>query len=308
LIWAEELRVYVNTSEPVRRMPEIEEITNLYLIHPVASRLTSIFAKLHLTPNAVSLTGMLCGVLAGVAYYRYQDWRYATAGFVLMIAWHIMDGADGQLARLTQSQSQSGKIIDGICDYVTFIAVYVALGIALSRTSSGWVWILIVGAGLCHAVQAAAYEVQRQEYSFWGWERKSAELGGLDDTRMRRQGIFSARQLLDILYSLYVRVQWKVAGVTLESRKELARIIQREPERAPLIRQRYREIFAPSVRQWAALSSNYRTFGIFVAALLKAPQYYFWFEIIGFSAITVVLIAKQRGQYELFFESLETAA
>ena len=43
--------------------------------------------------------------LAGVAYAHYQDPRLTLAGFILMIAWHVMDGADGQLARLTHAQS-----------------------------------------------------------------------------------------------------------------------------------------------------------------------------------------------------------
>ncbi len=117
----------VETSEPVRRMSEIEEPTNLYVIHPLSSALTAIFARLGITPNMVSMGGMLFGILAGFAYYQYRDVRWAIAGFALMIAWHVMDGADGQLARLTNAQSELGKILDGICDYVTFIDVYVAL-------------------------------------------------------------------------------------------------------------------------------------------------------------------------------------
>ncbi len=151
-------------------------MTNLYFIHPIASRLTPIFAKLGISANAVSLAGMAFGISAGVAYYNYRDPRWAIAGFVLMIAWHVMDGADGQLARLTNSQSELGKILDGICDYVTFIAVYSALAAALTPRYGGWVWALAIVAGICHSVQAAAYEVQRQEYNFWGWGQKSAEL------------------------------------------------------------------------------------------------------------------------------------
>ena len=79
-----------------RRTTEIEEITNLYLIHPLAGRLVPIFARLHVTPNAVSILGMLFGILAAVAYYRYWDFRYATAGFALMVAWHVMDGEIGR--------------------------------------------------------------------------------------------------------------------------------------------------------------------------------------------------------------------
>src|SRR5882757_7865749 len=83
---------------PIRRTTEIEEITNLYFIHPLASRLVPFFARMRFTPNAVSVTGMLFGILSALAYYRYSDVRFAITGFALMIAWHVMDGADGQLA------------------------------------------------------------------------------------------------------------------------------------------------------------------------------------------------------------------
>ena len=87
-----------------------------------------------------------------------------------------MDGADGQLARLTKTYSELGKVLDGICDYVTFTAVYVGLGLALSARLGGWVWWVIALSGICHAVQSAAYELQRQNYNFLGWGRESAAL------------------------------------------------------------------------------------------------------------------------------------
>lgn len=296
----------MSPDEPIRRTSEIEEFTNLYFIHPVATRLTFLFAKWRLTPNAVSITGMLSGILAAFAYYHYKDLRYAIAGFVLMIVWHVMDGADGQLARLTNTQSQSGKIIDGICDYVTFIAVYIALGLNLSQSLGGWIWLLIVVAGICHAVQAAAYEVQRQEYNFWGRDLKSAELPDLDQAPPG-VGASIKQRLLDTLYRGYVCMQYRAAGVTRGSRARLALALRQRPQRASAIRRQYREIFAPEVRRWSLLSANYRTLGIFIAAGLKAPEYYFWFEILGFSAIMMVLTHRQHGCYELLFEHLGSA-
>src|ERR1700761_8538805 len=127
----------------IRRTTEIEEITNLYFIHPLAGRLVPIFARLRITPNAVSITGMLCGILSAVAYYRYWDLRFAITGFVLMIAWHVMDGADGQLARFTQSYSYFGKVLDGISDNVTFLALYTALTLSLSRQYGNWIYALV---------------------------------------------------------------------------------------------------------------------------------------------------------------------
>jgi aspartyl/asparaginyl beta-hydroxylase (cupin superfamily) len=47
-----------------------------------------------------------------------------------------------------------------------------------------------------------------------------------------------------------------------------------------LVRQHYRETLAPQIRSWSVLSANYRTLGIFISTLFKAPEYYFGFEIV----------------------------
>jgi len=290
----------METAEPVRRPPEIEEVTNLYFIHPVASLLTPLFADMRIPPNAVSVAGMLFGVLAGVAYYHYQDPRCTIAGFILMIAWHVLDGADGQLARLTHSQSRSGKVLDGVCDYVTFIAVYTGLALTLSRQYDARVWVLVIAAGACHAVQAAAYEAQRQEYNFLGWDRKSMEILRSNAPPRDARVASPARRVADLLYRLYARVQFLVAGATVEFHERLAATLELQPERAASIRRRYREVFAPTVRRWSVMSANYRTIGIFICALLNAPMYYFIFEIAGFSVILVVLLSGQQARYALF--------
>lgn len=291
----------MEASEPVRRTLEIEEATNRYFIHPVAGWLVPIFARLGVHPNTVSLAGMAFGLLAALAYYHYQSPYAVLAGFILMIAWHIMDGADGQLARLTKKQSATGKVLDGICDYVTFIAVYSALAITLSRTHGDAIWLLAIAAGLCHAVQSAAYEVQRQEYSFWGLGRKSAALLELTAPPPSIRPASGLQRVLAALDQAYVAVQLKASGVTREFHQRLAAVIDPSLGYDALARRRYREIFAPLVRQWSVMSANYRTLGIFIFASAGAPQYYFWFEIIGFSAISLLLLRIRRTRYELFF-------
>jgi hypothetical protein len=80
--------------------------------------------------------------------------------------------------------------------------------------------------------------------------------------------------------------------------------MQREPEHATLIRQRYRETMAPQIRSWSILSANYRTLGIFISALFRAPEYYFGFEIVGFSLALAVLILRQSAAHEALVEQL----
>jgi len=292
-------------AEPVRRTSEIEEITNLYFIHPVASRLVPRFARLGITPNAVSMLGMLFGLTAGLAYYHYQDPRLALAGFLLMIAWHILDGADGQLARLTRSQSRFGQVLDGISDNVTFLAVYTGLAIALGRREGAPAYVLVAAAALCHAVQSAAYEAQRREYDRWAWGRGSAEQPAPAAPEAAKAGARRTPRLFDFLHRLfYDRLSFPAAGVTRKIRAAMTLALERHPEPPALIRERYRAAFAPRLREWTLLSANYRTLGIFLAALCGAPHYYFGFEIVGFSAILAVLIHRLNARCEAFRESL----
>jgi phosphatidylglycerophosphate synthase len=290
---------------PIKRTTEIEEITNLHLIHPLAGRLVPIFARLHVTPNAVSIVGMLFGILSAVAYYRYWDFRYATTGFALMVAWHVMDGADGQLARFTQSYSYFGKVLDGISDNVTFLAVYTALAISLSRQYGNWIYALVAISAVCHAIQSASYETQRQEYEYLGWGKKPQEPPPRNSPERGRDGPPVIRWLFDFLHRLFfVGLSFPTAGITRKFRASMAAALQSDSATAASVREQYRETIAPQIRSWSILSANYRTLGIFVSALFKAPEYYFAFEIIGFSAVLAVLISRLNTAHEALLRRL----
>ena len=293
---------------PTRRTTEIEEITNLYLIHPLASRLVPIFARLHVTPNAVSIVGMLFGILSAFAYYRYWDPRFAVAGFALMIAWHVMDGADGQLARYTQSYSYFGKMLDGIADHVTFAAVYVALAVTSSRQHGNWVYALVAISGLFHAIQSASYETERQEYEYLGWGKKPQEPPPRHSNARDRGGPGGIRRLSDFLHRLFFfGLSFPTAGINRKFRETMAEALQNDPGKALLVRQHYRETLAPQIRSWSLLSANYRTLGIFISTLFKAPEYYFGFEIVGFSVLLAVLIRRLNSAHEVLVSDLRSA-
>lgn len=286
-------------ADPIRRTYEIEDPTNLYFIHPISACLVPIFARLGITPNTVSLTGMVCGIAAGFAYYGYSASWCAWLGFVLMLCWHVMDGADGQLARLTKSYSELGKVLDGVCDYVTFTAVYVGLALAMSARLGGWVWWVVAFSGIAHALQSAVYEMQRQDYNFIGLGRLSASL---PDMAEKPKGFAGS------LHYIYARIQIWGAGGAVVFRQSFFQLLAANPEHADKLRIAYREAFAPAVRRWGLLGSNYRTLGLFIAALIKLPILYFFFELFGFSAILLLLLAAQRRRYQHFWASVSGLA
>lgn len=291
-------------GEPVRRLAEIEDPTNLWFVHPVSNRLTPMLAALRVPANAVSLAGMACGAAAGVAYHHWRDPWLVVAGFGLMLAWHVLDGVDGQLARLTHTQSATGKVLDGICDYVTFAAVYTGLALALAREHGAWVWGVVLLAGACHAVQSALYETQRQDYLFWGWGRASAEVAVPAPVHGRTAVARTAARLQGI----YARVQAFGGGVSAPDRRRLAAALAASGTGAPAIRSLYRATFAGPVRRWSVLSANTRTLGLFAFAMAGVPLWYFVVEIVGLGSVLAVLLARQGGRYRRFFEVLDGTA
>jgi len=286
--------------DSVKRTHEIEEFTNLHIIHPISSWLVPKLVAGKITPNMVSVIGMIFGILAGLAYAQYQTPYMAVAGFIFMFLWHIMDGADGQLARLTKNCSEIGKILDGVCDYVTFISVYVGIGIALSAEGGPEVWVIVISAGILHAIQSSAYELQRAEYDYWGYDKNSSALPEINHMRADLKGKAFFSFMMSQFYIFYIRMQRGTSGIDSNLRKLLKDTLMAHPDKTDDIRRLYRHVFAGGVRNWAILSANYRTIAIFLACSAGQPIYFFWFEIAILTPALLLLVQKQRWRNRSF--------
>ncbi len=274
-------------SEPVRRASEIEEPTNAWFFQPLSTAIVPFLARLHLTPNMVSVAGMVFGAAAAFFYAHYAvrpAWCYI--GFALMLLWHVLDGADGQLARLTNSQSEFGKVIDGICDYVVFIAVYLGITWAASNHHGPWVWALMLAAGAAHAIQAGAYETQRQMFDFWALSKKSAEVPAPDSKP--KPGLFAG-----LAYG-YGRMQFRFSGLTRGYFDALYAFAAHKPEAMPAMREAYRRHFAHTVHKWGIMCANYRTYAIFIACVIGHPLWFFIWEVAVLLPLHLLLVAQQR--------------
>ena len=277
----------------VKRTGEIEEPTNRWLIHPLSRALVTPLARWGVSPNAVSLAGLALGAGAAWAYYGYADPANVLLGFVLMIGWHVMDGADGQLARLTGKTSEIGKILDGFCDHGTFVLVYLSLAAAASNVHGAWVWGLAVLAGASHAVQANVYETQRHTYDLWVHGKESARVPTPDEVRRQSEGARGFAWVLGKLNLLYVTVQERTTrgSAALRQALESARA---EPGGAESVREAYRATHLAGVKRWNGLCSNYRTVAIALSCLLGTPLYFFVFEAVVLNALFAVLLAMTR--------------
>lgn len=149
------------------RSPELQDAFNRLLYHPLAARLARLLLPSAISPNAVSIAGMVTVWTAAAAYVGLAWPAGALLGFALHMAWHVVDGADGDLARLRGGGSPHGELIDGLCDYGGHAVLYVALAALLDDGIGGWAWALAALAGASHMVQTNHAESQRRAYLWW---------------------------------------------------------------------------------------------------------------------------------------------
>ena len=205
-----------------------------------------------------------------------------------MIAWHVLDGADGNLARRTGRASANGELVDGVCDHLSQILIYLAFAVILQRSLGGWAWAIAAAAGLSHFLQSNAYENGRKTYRRWvyaaPWMRQS--LDQLSDAG-RAQGLVSR---------LYVGLSVLSDGGEAVVEAAMTPVLSGGEPGLSAARASYRDIKAPEVRASGVLGANTRTLAAFLSMLAGSPLWYFLFEIVVLNlALAVLIVARRRS-------------
>lgn len=265
------------------RDPRIEDPTNRWIIHPLARALLPTVLRMHIPANLVSFAGLLIGGAAAAAYLNWADWRYASLGFVLSIAWLVADGLDGMVARSTGTASAFGRIMDGMCDYGVFLLFYLVLASSIGTTGG---WILSIAAGVAHAVQSNLYEAER--YRFHRRQRGEPALPcSRPSGNPLVRGYDAVGTMLDPLAAAFDRV--------------LAR--NGEPAVLGAV---YASRAVPALAMLRWLSANVRVIAIYAACLLGDPRLFWWFEIVPLSGIAAYgIIRHRRIEAQLVAEATE---
>ena len=142
-----------------------EEFFDLILFRPLAFVLVKGISSIPITPNQLTFAGILFFLAAGICISTGSVEAILVAG-LLIGAGNVLDCADGQLARVKQAGSEFGRILDGIGDYVSAIALFVGIGIWGSYQSYDpliW-WVIVFAAGVTYGWQASLVDYFRNEF------------------------------------------------------------------------------------------------------------------------------------------------
>jgi phosphatidylglycerophosphate synthase len=110
----------------------------------ISLAVTRRLAGTRVTPNAMTLVCLALGLAAAWCFLSPALPRQI-AGGVLFLLHSILDGCDGELARLKFRESRAGGVLDFFGDNTVHVAVFSALAVAWSR-AVGRPWPLLLGA------------------------------------------------------------------------------------------------------------------------------------------------------------------
>jgi hypothetical protein len=280
---------------PTGKPRELEDFLNRRVFHPLSRRLAAALAPTFVTPNMVSVSGAFLVVAAG-ALYSFGDARWAVAAaFALHMLWHVVDGADGDLARMTGRASPTGEMVDGACDYLSHALIYLFLAIHLADWIGPWAYALGWASGLSRVAQANHAESQRRTYLWraYGvpWLKQAhesddslrGETGGVGLlARLARAYIWLARTLTPSCPALDRAAAQAVHDAA--ARRRLTRVC-RSTFRTPLFLQ-------------TLLGPNSRTVLLGASMALGSPLYYFLAEVTLYNLLLVVSVRLQTSRSE----------
>ena len=273
---------------------ELEGVVDLFFYRRIGFGLAKCFARLNFTPTAVTLIGGAFGIVAGHLYF-YQSLAINLIGMFFHVIANIFDNADGQLARLTNQQSRTGRILDAVVDHVIWLSIYVHLGLRLHVAGfSNAIWILALAAGLSHGLQAGAADYCRNAYLYFG-------KGGSDfDSASKleheyRQYAWGTHGWPKFFLRLYLNAMHE-QELLLPGVRRLQEKVQSTFRGAvpSTFQSRYADLARPTFKWWSLLMTNSRMLLLFVLFLVRQPVWFFWLELTAGNLLLVYLIFRQE--------------
>ena len=273
-------REYLSVIKPL----PIEGIPDIVLFRPIAFALVKLLRYVPVTPNQISMSAILAGIGAGICLATGTPKGLIYGGSFCLCA-VVLDCADGMLARLKNKCTPTGRIIDGIVDYVNGIAIFAGLAIGLTKMSGHYflpAWILVIIAGISVIFHSILVDYYRQQFCFHalGIRQSSREeinklAAELVQLRRGRRRYF--KELIISIYLYYCRFQ---------------RVYSRR-ERHFEAREYYR-INVYLLRLWLMIEQSLRLLILAIACFIYRPEIFLFWAIVLANTWILIMLPVQR--------------
>lgn len=140
-----------------------------YFARPISIGLSRRLAPYGVTPNQMTIVSGMIG-LAAAPFFLSAAPAIQVIGGLLFVAHSVLDGCDGELARLTFRESRLGGLLDFFSDNLVHVAIFACMAVGWSL-AEGASWPLILGASAVLGTAGSAGAV------YWLTLRKKTAAG-----------------------------------------------------------------------------------------------------------------------------------
>jgi phosphatidylglycerophosphate synthase len=114
-----------------------------FLNRPISRSITGFLLKFPIQPSAWTISIVVLPLIACVFFVR-GDYVSLVIGAAIFQAFSILDGCDGEIARVKNLESKFGERLDHFCDFLASLLYVIPLGLGLHRSSEGIVCAVLI--------------------------------------------------------------------------------------------------------------------------------------------------------------------
>lgn len=294
------------TIESTLKSADTEELIDIYFYRPIGFRWALLFRRLSITPNQVTVASIIIGMAAGVFFY-YPELYINVIGMLLLMLANSLDSADGQLARMTNTKTRLGRLLDGLAGSFWFIVIHVAICLRLQNEGwTFWIWVLGIVSGLSHTVQAQQADYYRNIHLYFikgvsGSEQDNTEDLKKDLDKLSWKKDFW-KKLPAAFYHNYTRQQEQLSP-RLQDFMKLLRNRFGNNLPAWLVTE-FRDKNKPLMKYTNILQFNTRVIFLFFCFFIDKLYLYFLFDIFVLNSILLYMVFRQEAISKYFYQKL----
>lgn len=268
------------------KVTEAEELVDLIFFRPLAFLFVKLIYKTSFTPNQLTFFSMLSGIIAAILISNAIS-EPVILGAFFIILWAVLDCADGQLARLKKNGTPFGRLLDGIADYVSSLAIFIGIyfwGFSNLEGQSLWL-ILIIITIVTYAAQEVLVDYYRSEYiSNYSGKSNFVE-NEIEEFQKEYDGIKnkSGQYFKKLILSLYL----KYSNMQNSNGNEKTEKVTIHPDD-------YIKANKIMIRFWNLNGTSTHSFILIFLTFFNRLDLYLWYILIFGNIWTVIILVFQK--------------
>lgn len=114
-------------------------IITLFITNELSLLLTWCLHNTRVTPNHLTIISLICGLVCGISY----AFGFFITGSFFLFLYHLLDCADGNLARAKDMFSPMGKYLDQVCDRAGGVLIFLGIFFYYFRIQDSPYWLIL---------------------------------------------------------------------------------------------------------------------------------------------------------------------